>query len=264
MSDNEGFFGPMSDNEGFFGPMDDINSLPNIKKKEKTVIKKTKRGDLQERLRKQANKNKFKRVADETGEMLKRMLQRQKSDEYTRLFKSIRKHNENVSKTPTPPSPKLEELSKPLYGSYDSDDDSSYDSDDGLFNGEEQAESLDPRQVRRLRLATQDLNKPAQFQYRVPKYRFPKKSGGGSKTRKKYKIFRNNFRKNKISRKYIMLKQCGGGKAKMGSKSKPYSSKKKAMRSRRRVCYYKKKGRTLKLKKHKKHSKKKSRRRRRR
>ncbi len=88
--------------------------------------------------------------------------------------------------------------------------------------------------------------------------------GGGRrrKTRKKCRIFRKN--KNKISRNYIMLKQCGGGKAKMGSKSKPYSSKKKAMRSRRRVCYYKKKGRTLKLKKHKKHSKKKSRRRRRR
>ena len=88
---------------------------------------------------------------------------------------------------------------------------------------------------------------------------------GGRKTRKKCKIFRNNSKKNKILRKYIMLKQCGGGKAKMGSKSKPYSSKAKAMRSRRRVCYYKKKGRTLKLKKHKKkHSRKKSRRRRRR
>ena len=89
---------------------------------------------------------------------------------------------------------------------------------------------------------------------------------GGSKTRKKCRIFRNNLRKNKISRKYIMLKQCGGGKAKMGSKSKPYSSKRKAMRSRRRVCYYKKKGRTLKMKKKKKKgkSRKKSRRRRRR
>jgi len=89
---------------------------------------------------------------------------------------------------------------------------------------------------------------------------------GGNKTRKKCRIFRNNLRKNKISRKYIMLKQCGGGKAKMGSKSKPYSSKRKAMRSRRRVCYYKKKGRTLKMKKKKKKgkSRKKSRRRRRR
>ena len=86
---------------------------------------------------------------------------------------------------------------------------------------------------------------------------------GGSKTRKKCRRFRNNFRKNKISRKYIMLKQCGGGKAKMGAKSKPYSSKKKAMKSRRRVCYYKKKGRTLKLKKKKKsRGRKKSRRRR--
>ena len=86
-------------------------------------------------------------------------------------------------------------------------------------------------------LDKQDRTKPAQFQYCVPKYRFPKKSGGGSKTRKKCKIFRNNLKKNKISRKYIMLKQCGGGKAKMGSKSKPYSSKAKALRSRRRVCY---------------------------
>ena len=43
-----------------------------------------------------------------------------------------------------------------------------------------------------------------------------------------------------------MLKQCGGGKAKMGSKSKPYSSKKKAMRSRRRVCYNKRKVELLK------------------
>jgi len=87
---------------------------------------------------------------------------------------------------------------------------------------------------------------------------------GGSKTRKKCRRFRNNLRKNKISRKYIMLKQCGGGKAKMGAKSKPYSSKRKAMKSRRRVCYYKKKGRTLKLKKKAKKSRKKSRRRRRR
>jgi len=58
-----------------------------------------------------------------------------------------------------------------------------------------------------------------------------------------------------------MLKQCGGGKAKMGSKSKPYSTKGKAMKSRRRVCYYKKKGRTLKLKKKKKSSTKSRRRR---
>jgi hypothetical protein len=87
---------------------------------------------------------------------------------------------------------------------------------------------------------------------------------GGRKTRKKSKRFRNNLRKNKISRKYIMLKQCGGSKAKMGAKSKPYSSKRKAMKSRRRVCYYKKKGRTLKLKKKKKsRGRKKSRRRRR-
>jgi len=86
---------------------------------------------------------------------------------------------------------------------------------------------------------------------------------GGRKTRKKSRRFRNNLRKNKISRKYIMLKQCGGGKAKMGAKSKPYSSKRKAMKSRRRVCYYKKKGRTLKLKKKKKsRGRKKSRRRR--
>ena len=86
---------------------------------------------------------------------------------------------------------------------------------------------------------------------------------GGRKTRKKSRRFRNNYKKNKMSRNYIMLKQCGGGKAKMGSKSKPYSSKRKAMRSRRRVCYYKKKGRTLKLKKKAKKSKKRSRRRRR-
>lgn len=87
---------------------------------------------------------------------------------------------------------------------------------------------------------------------------------GGRKMRKKCRRFRNNLRKNKISRKYIMLKQCGGGKAKMGAKSKPYSSKAKAMKSRRRVCYYKKKGRTLKLKKKSKKSRKRSRRRRRR
>ena len=93
----------------------------------------------------------------------------------------------------------------------------------------------------------------------------PKGWEGGRKTRKKSKRFRNNnLRKNKISRKYIMLKQCGGGKAKMGAKSKPYSSKRKAMKSRRRVCYYKKKGRTLKLKKKAKKSRKRSRRRRRR
>ena len=86
---------------------------------------------------------------------------------------------------------------------------------------------------------------------------------GGSKTRKKFRKFRNNLIKNKISRKYIMLKQCGGSKAKMGAKSKPYTSKRKALKSRRRVCYYKKKGRTLKLKKKKKRrGRKKSRRRR--
>lgn len=85
---------------------------------------------------------------------------------------------------------------------------------------------------------------------------------GGRKTRKKCRRFRNNLKKNKMSRNYIMLKQCGGGKAKMGSKSKPYSSKRKAMKSRRRVCYYKKKGRTLKMKKKAKKSRKKSRRRR--
>jgi len=76
--------------------------------------------------------------------------------------------------------------------------------------------------------------------------------GGSKKTRKKSNI----FRKNKISRKYIMLKQCGGSKAKSGSKSNPYSSMRKASRSRRRVCYYKKKGRTLKMKKKKKKSRK--------
>lgn len=89
---------------------------------------------------------------------------------------------------------------------------------------------------------------------------------GGSKTRKKSRKFRNNLRKNKISRKYIMLKQCGGKKAKKGAKSNPFSSKAKASRSRRKgQCYYKKKGRTLKLgKKGKKRSRKRSRRRRRR
>lgn len=103
------------------------------------------------------------------------------------------------------------------------------------------------RKAREARKEIQDLYHPIQ---------------GGRKTRKKSRRFRNNLRKNKISRKYIMLKQCGGGKAKMGSKSKPYSSKRKAMRSRRRVCYYKKKGRTLKMKKKAKKSRKKSRRRR--
>ena len=63
--------------------------------------------------------------------MMKRMLRRQKSDKYTRLFNSIRKHNEQVSKTPTPPSLELEELSEPLYGDYDS----SYDSDDDDYGG---------------------------------------------------------------------------------------------------------------------------------
>ena len=100
------------------------------------------------------------------------------------------------------------------------------------------------------------------IQKKMKEYLEKKKTRGGSKTRKKCRRFRNNLRKNKISRKYIMLKQCGGGKAKMGSKSKPYSSKRKAMRSRRRVCYYKKKGRTLKMKKKAKKSRKKSRRRR--
>tara|TARA_B100001287_G_scaffold272741_1_gene274939 strand:+ start:1781 stop:2551 length:771 start_codon:yes stop_codon:yes gene_type:complete len=256
----------MSDTEGFFGPMEDINSLPNRPKKEKTVIKKTRRGDGDKRRKQQENKNKFKRVTYETfnsiNKQLKKSNKNKKNDKVGKVLESIRKHNEKVSKTPSPPE--LESLSKPTQSNpfiIQTEDitSSDSDSDDGLFNGEEQAEILDPRQVRMLRLARQDLNKPAQFKYRVLK-----KHTGGSKTRKKSKRFRNNFRKNKISRKYIMLKQCGGGKAKMGSKSKPYSSKRKAMRSRRRVCYYKKKGRTLKLKKKSKKSKKKSRRRRRR
>ena len=240
--------------EEFFGPMDDINSLPKEKEK-KTVIRITKRGDDDKRRKKLALENKYKRVTDETGRMMKRMLQRQKSDEYTRLFKSIKEHNKKVSKTPTPPSPKLEHLSKPLYGDYDS----SYDSDDDLFYGNPSFFSFNPMEERRNVLDKQDTTKPMEFNYRVPK-----KKGGGSKTRKKCKIFRNNLKKNKISRKYIMLKQCGGGKAKMGSKSKPYSSKAKALRSRRRVCYYKKKGRTVKMKKKSKKGKSRKRPRRRR
>jgi hypothetical protein len=87
---------------------------------------------------------------------------------------------------------------------------------------------------------------------------------GGSKTRKKSRKFRNNLRKNKISRKYIMLKQCGGKKAKKGAKSNPFSSKAKASRSSRKGArYYKKKGRTLKMAKKSK-SRKRTRRRRRR
>ena len=231
----------MSDGEGFFGPMDDINPKPS----KPTVIKKTKKGDGEKRRKQLAEKNQWKRLTDDINQSMQQALKRQSSDEYTRLFKSIKKHNEGVSKTPSPP--KLEDLSaptKPLY----------YDSDDDLFTGKQSVESLDPREARMMVLARQDTTKPAEFKYRVLK-----KQKGGSKTRK----FRNNFRKNKISRKYIMLKQCGGGKAKLGAKSNPYSSKRKAMRSRRRVCYYKKKGRTLKMKKKKKKSRKKSRRRRR-
>ena len=246
----------MSDDEGFFGPMDDINSLPNKGKKEKTVIKKTKRGDLEKRLRRRANKNNFMRVTDETlysmKQQLKKSNENKKNDKVGKVLKSIRKHNASLKVSKTPSPPELQELSAPtklLY--YDSDEDYSM------------AESLDPWKARMMALAGQDLNKAAQFKYRVPKYRVPKYKGG-SKTRKKCKIFRNNSKKNKISRKYIMLKQCGGGKAKMGSKSKPYSSKAKAMRSRRRVCYYKKKGRTLKMKKKSKRGKSRKRTRRRR
>jgi hypothetical protein len=85
----------------------------------------------------------------------------------------------------------------------------------------------------------------------VPReYKSLKDMDGGRKTRKKSKVFRHNLRKNKISGKYIMLKQCGGAKAKKGAKSNPFSSKAKASRSRRKgSCYYKKKGRTLKMSK---------------
>ena len=253
----------MSDNEGFFGPMDDINSLPNKGKKEKTVIKKTKRGDLEKRLKRRANKNNFLRVTDETlysmKQQLKKSNEKKKNDKVGKVLKSIRKHNASLKVSKTPSPPELEELSAPtklFY--YDSDD------DDDLFNGNQSVESLDPRVARMMVLAGQDLKKAAQFKYRVPKYRVPKYKGG-SKTRKKCYIFRNNSNKNKISGKYIMLKQCGGGKAKKGAKSNPYSSKRKAMRSRRKgACYYKKKGRTLKLsKKGKKKSRKRTRRRRR-
>ena len=92
---------------------------------------------------------------------------------------------------------------------------------------------------------------------------------GGGRTRKKSRRFRNNLRKNlrknKISKKYIMLKQCGGAKAKKGAKSNPFSSKAKASRSRRKgACYYKRKGRTLKLSKKGKKSRRRKRSRRRR
>ena len=235
----------VTSDDGFFGPMDDINQKPS----KSTVIKKTKKGDGAKRRKQLAEKNQWKRLTDDINQSMRQALKRQSSDEYTRLFKSIKKHNEEVSKTPSPPSPKLEDLSKPLY-----------DSDDDLFTGKQSVQSFDPMDVRMMALAKQDMTKPAEFKHHVLK-----KQKGGSKTRKKHRLFRNNLRKNKISRKYIMLKQCGGGKAKMGSKSKPYSSKRKAMRSRRRVCYYKKKGRTLKMKKKKKgKSRKKSRRRRRR
>jgi hypothetical protein len=84
----------------------------------------------------------------------------------------------------------------------------------------------------------------------APGYKSFKDMYGGRKTRKKSKVFRHNLRKNKISRKYIMLKQCGGAKAKKGAKSNPFSSEAKASRSRRKgSCYYKKKGRTLKMSK---------------
>jgi len=244
---------------------------PKSTQKEKTAVRRTKRGDGEERRKQLAEKNKFKRLTYDVGRYMHKAQHTKKSDKFTRWHEDAKEHNRNLkSKTSSPP--KLESLSNPTQSNpFDpnpfiipiedtTSTSSDSDSDDYLFTGKNTAVSLDPRAARMLRLARQDLDKAAEFQHPVQRTQGPKKRGG-SKTRKKSKRFRNNLRKNKISRKYIMLKQCGGGKAKMGSKSKPYSTKGKAMKSRRRVCYYKKKGRTLKLKKKKKSSTKSRRRR---
>ena len=76
----------MSDNEGFFGPMEDINSLPNIQKKEKPVIKKTRRGDGDRRRKQQANKNMIRRVARETFDYMKKQLKESNKKKEKTLF----------------------------------------------------------------------------------------------------------------------------------------------------------------------------------
>jgi len=241
-----------------------MDDLSDEKERNKEIKKQTdflKKGKMYRDLKRAADEKKYGRLVDDVGRDMRDALQRQNSDEFTRWLKGAKEHNKKIeSKTSSPP--KLESLSNPTQSNpFDPNpfiiqqtrprSDSS-DSDDDLLSGKFSSKTLNPREARMLLLQKQDMTKPAVL----------KKKSGGRKTRKKSKRFRNNLRKNKISRKYIMLKQCGGGKAKMGSKSKPYSSKRKAMKSRRRVCYYKKKGRTLKMKKKNKKSRKKSRRRR--
>ena len=192
--------------------MDDLNqkSQPKQPKKPKHWLKS---GDSKKREKTRIDKHRFKEF---TAGVWKDLASKgskgpkDDGDKVTKLIAKIERQNENAKSQPTATKKPPKKIIIPR-------EFSDSDSDNELFAAD---------------------------------YKSFKDMDGGRKTRKKSKVFRHNLRKNKISRKYIMLKQCGGSKAKKGAKSNPFSSKAKASRSRRKgPCYYKKKGRTLKMSK---------------
>ena len=211
--------------------MDDLNriSQPKQPKKPKYLLKS---GDRHKREKKRIDKDRYKEFVADVGKALVSKGSKglkDDDDKVTKFIETLEEHNKHAKPQPTATKKPPEKIIIPSEFSVSVSDS---DSDDELFAAD---------------------------------YKSFKHMGGGRKTRKKSKVFRHNLRKNKISRKYIMLKQCGGSKAKKGAKSNPFSSKAKASRSRRKgSCYYKKKGRTLKLGKKGKKSRKRKRSRRRR
>jgi len=221
--------------------MDDLNPIPQPKqpKQPKQWLK---RGDGDRRREEMIQKKKFQDFTAGVGEALVSKGLKD-DDQVTKLIQRIEEHNKNAKPQPTVTKKAPKKIIIPRefrYSDSDSDDElfdiAEYiiasDSDDKLFGGYKSFSDSD---------SDDEL---------FDGYKSFRDLGGGSKLRKKSRRFRNNLRKNKISNKYIMLKQCGGGKAKVGAKSNPFSSKAKASRSRRKgSCYYKKKGRTLKMSK---------------
>ena len=190
--------------------MDDLNPIPKSEKP-KHLKKPLKSGD--------GEKNSYNEFTADVGKALvsigSKGLKDDDDDEVTKLIKSIEEQNKNAKQQPTATKKPPEKIIIPSEFS----------------------------------VSVSDSDSDKEF-FATTGYKSLTEMDGGRKTRKKSKVFRHNLRKNKISGKYIMLKQCGGAKAKKGAKSNPFSSKAKASRSRRKgSCYYKKKGRTLKMSK---------------
>ncbi|MBC8302117.1 MAG: hypothetical protein H8E55_40920 [Pelagibacterales bacterium] len=192
--------------------MDDLNPISQSKKP-KHLKKPLKSGDGEKRKIKRIDKHRYKEFVADVGKDLASKGSKglkDDDDKVTNLIEKIERQNKNAKSQPTVKKKAPEKIIIPR-------EFRDSDSDNELFAAD---------------------------------YKSFNDMDGGRKTRKKSKVFRHNLRKNKISRKYIMLKQCGGAKAKKGAKSNPFSSKAKASRSRRKgSCYYKKKGRTLKMSK---------------